>query len=125
MSGYKLRPHHALCIRFFEGKGYSEDFVRNMTEIIFLLGSDDPQVTPTIGADIICAACPNNTNGKCSTEEKVSRYDKSVTELCAVPSGETLRWSELSDIVFRNIIAAGRLSEICADCCWYGICSQK
>ena len=31
---YKIRPHHGLCIAFFEGKGYSPEFVRHMEQTI-------------------------------------------------------------------------------------------
>ena len=29
-----LRPHHLLCILFFEGKGYNKEFTLNMQNII-------------------------------------------------------------------------------------------
>ena len=29
-----IRPHHALCAQFFEGKGYSERFVGHMYQIL-------------------------------------------------------------------------------------------
>ena len=28
-----LRPHHLLCLQAFRGKGYSESFVKKMTEV--------------------------------------------------------------------------------------------
>lgn len=125
MSGYRLRPHHALCIGFFEGKGYSEKFVRNMTEVIAYLEAADPLLTLTVRADIICRACPNDSRGRCCTEEKVRRYDNAVLELCGIDEGEALHWSRLSELVSEKILSADRLSEVCADCCWYGICSSK
>ena len=30
MSKYLIRPHHMLCMQFFEGKGYSDGFVASM-----------------------------------------------------------------------------------------------
>ena len=27
-----LRPHHGMCLAYFEGKGYSDGFTVNMTE---------------------------------------------------------------------------------------------
>lgn len=30
----KLRPHHLLCTQGYSGKGYSREFVENMTEIV-------------------------------------------------------------------------------------------
>ena len=37
-----LRPHHSLCIQFFEGKGYSPQFVDGMTKTIKMLEQNDP-----------------------------------------------------------------------------------
>ena len=125
MSRYKLRPHHGLCISFFEGKGYSDGFVRNMTEVVSDLGADDPLLTLGLTADVICAACPNNVEGRCSTEEKVCRYDNAVLELCGIMAGDKLHWSEFSYRVLEKVIDAGMLSEVCKDCCWYDICSRK
>ena len=30
----RIRPHHLVCVCFFRGKGYSEEFVANMTETV-------------------------------------------------------------------------------------------
>lgn len=29
-----LRPHHGLCIHFYEGKGYNEEFTKKMDALI-------------------------------------------------------------------------------------------
>ena len=29
---YRIRPHHGMCLYFFEGKGYSEGFIKHMVE---------------------------------------------------------------------------------------------
>lgn len=31
---FVLRPHHALCILSFRGKGYSDEFIDNMYKMI-------------------------------------------------------------------------------------------
>lgn len=110
---------------FFEGKGYSEEFVRNMTEVTALFESDDPMLTITDSADVICKACPNDDNGTCDSIEKVYRYDRTVSELCGVITGDMLHWSELSALVRERIVFSNRLSEVCNDCCWWEICSMK
>ena len=33
MSKYLIRPHHMLCMQFFDGKGYSDGFVASMAAI--------------------------------------------------------------------------------------------
>lgn len=34
MSEFLIRPHHMLCLQFFEGKGYSSEFKEAMENII-------------------------------------------------------------------------------------------
>ncbi len=125
MSSYKLRPHHGLCTAFFEGKGYSVDFVRNMTAVIEMLERDDPEIVLTVGEDIICGNCPNNRTHICESSEKVVRYDGAVLELCGLAAGDAVRWSDFRSAVFDRIISPGRLSEVCGGCQWYNICGEK
>ena len=122
MSSYKLRPHHGLCTAFFEGKGYSGDFVRNMANVIEMLERDDPEIILTVGEDMICANCPNNGT-YCS--EKAVGYDHAVLEICGLSAGDIVRWSDFRDTVFNSIISEGRLPKVCGDCQWFNICGGK
>ena len=46
---YRIRPHHGMCLYFFEGKGYSEGFTKHMAEVKeWLLGKKWP-VIPAAG----------------------------------------------------------------------------
>ena len=40
----KLRPHHLLCTQGYSGKGYSREFVENMTEIVKSIKNEKVQV---------------------------------------------------------------------------------
>ncbi|MBQ9898625.1 MAG: DUF1284 domain-containing protein [Ruminococcus sp.] len=121
----ELRPHHALCVRFFRGLGYSDGFCCNMTAVIAHLMTEDPLLTVTDGADMICAGCPNSISGTCTGSEKVSRYDRRVSELCGLSPGMTVRWSELYAAAYARIVQKGLLTEVCGDCSWHDICSQS
>ncbi|HEX3014471.1 MAG TPA: DUF1284 domain-containing protein [Methanobacterium sp.] len=73
----KIRAHHLLCMQGFQGYGYSEDFSKNMAEIIEILQNFPKHKIEIIaGTDVICAFCPYNINGSCqenheSLEHKV------------------------------------------------------
>lgn len=118
MSGYKLRPHHALCIGFFEGKGYSREFTENMTGVIGLLYSENPEIEVTTDHDIICCCCPCT-----DCHEKALSYDMKVMEICGLP--DKVRWEELRKSVREKIVNAGRLKEVCGGCQWFYICEKK
>lgn len=124
MSTCKLRPHHGLCIAFFEGKGYSAAFAENMKRVIAALEANDPEITLTDRTDVICAACPNDRGGVCESAEKVGRYDAAVLRLTGYACGDTLRWSAFRALVDGRILSPGLLGEVCGDCQWYGICGR-
>ena len=124
MSGFELRPHHALCAGFFRGKGYSEAFVTNMSQAVGTLRASDPLLTLRGAPDAVCRSCPHNTLGVCDSAEKVARYDAAVLRLAGLADGAALHWSALSALARERILAPGRLGEVCGDCQWYDICSQ-
>lgn len=125
MQIFKLRPHHGLCIGFFEGNGYSSDFTRNMAEIIATLKGDDPVIELNSGTDIICQSCPENLDGRCASFEKVLNYDKAVLAHCGLENGRFIRWSEFSRIINEKIILCNKRIFICKDCQWDEICDKK
>ena len=74
-----LRPHHGMCLAYFEGKGYSEGFSAHMQEMLELFEKDVP-VFLTVAADEICSACPDNEAGCCKSAAQVAEYDRDVLE---------------------------------------------
>ncbi len=118
-----LRPHHGLCIRYFAGKGYSEAFVQNMRQVIARL-QDAPEQPVRLRAEVdaVCTACPHNLQGACETAEKVARYDAACLTLCGLQNGQVLPWSAFAGRVHQNIIAPGRLAEVCRGCRWLSVC---
>ena len=84
----RLRPHHALCLRHFVGKGYSEEFVRNMTELYNRLNSGQRQMVQIIlHRDSVCIACPHDVDFSCETEEKVRALDAGADDYLSKPIG--------------------------------------
>ena len=43
MRVYNLRTHHGMCLYFFQGKGYSGEFVENMRAMKAIL-EENPKV---------------------------------------------------------------------------------
>lgn len=120
---FSLRAHHGLCLCFFRGKGYSEEFVGNMTSIVNML-SANPFVTVTSQADVICRACPNNLEGKCASGEKVCEYDRRVLWYCNISEGDVIPYSEFQDRIKNNILLPGKRREICKGCQWDALCGE-
>lgn len=124
MLEYNIRPHHVLCTTFFEGKGYSPEFVRNMTRVIHNLEADS-YIRLSDGVDCICSHCPNNKDDVCDHKTKVERFDKAVMSACKLEAGQLLKWQEFKKLALDKIIWPGKLSSICGDCQWSTICKDK
>lgn len=119
----KLRPHHILCLTFFEGKGYSSDFVINMGNIHKAL-KDESKIEITLGKDAICEKCPNMLDEVCTSQSKVERYDQKVAEFCELKEGQVLSYGTFKHLAYMRIIGQGELGNICGDCQWHEICSK-
>ena len=119
-----LRPHHALCAAFFEGKGYDAAFVRHMQETLELLDRDDPEVSLTDGCDELCSACPHRKNGQCETDAKARGIDERAFTAMELKTGESLTWRELSEKAKEKVILSGKLKDVCRECEWIGICAK-
>lgn len=123
-QAFPLRPHHGLCLRFFQGKGYSDNFVANMGIIQQTLESN-PMIRLAPEMDNICGSCPNNQSGICTAQEKVLRYDAGVLRLCGLEPGQILPYQDFARKITQVILQPGRREEICSDCQWSGLCQWK
>lgn len=121
---YKIRPHHGMCLAYFEGKGYSQGFVHHMGEVLSLL-EEGTTVEMTVAGDNICSACPNLKDGVCETADKVEAYDRAVLSFCNLKEKEQIEFSEFTERVQEIILETGKREEICGDCQWNEICSSR
>ena len=119
MRVVNLRAHHGMCLTFFQGKGYSGDFVENMAAMKENL-EQNPQIRLLEGYDDVCAACPNKRTETCT--EKASRYDREVLRRCGLSVGDTLPYRDFSQNVIETILRPGLRVEICGDCQWSSLC---
>jgi hypothetical protein len=122
-----LCPHHALCLQFFIGKGYGDDFVAGMAEIQRALWEhEDRTVLLVAGTDQICARCPNNRAGVCEAAEKSDRYDQKCLHVFGLKTGQSLSWRNLIQIVKRTAVLSPRVrASICSDCGWDSVCRKQ
>lgn len=134
-KGIEIRAHHGLCIAFFRGKGYSEDFTRHMAEVIGRLGPET-EILLTEREDDICSACPNMTERGCSEKEKAEAFDRRVLELCGFAgergrqkaaggrSERSIPWGIFRRAVEEKITGCGMRREVCGECEWDEVCER-
>lgn len=118
---FQLRPHHGMCIAFFQGKGYNNEFSAHMGEVIRSL-EDNAVIRISSQTDVICTRCPNNQKGICSAEKKVMEYDRRVLELCGLQEGGIMPYAEFRKAVDAAILRPGKREGICGDCQWNELC---
>lgn len=65
----RLRGHHLLCLLGYRGKGYSESFCVNMTEIYERLRlHPETEIVIVEGPDDICRAFPSDQISHCMND---------------------------------------------------------
>lgn len=118
---YEIRAHHGMCIAFFQGKGYSNEFTTHMGGIIQKL-ENNPTICISMQTDSICCECPNNKQGLCETESKVIEYDRQVLKLCGLSAGMIMHYADFKKAVYENILVPNKREEICGNCQWNELC---
>ena len=126
-----LRPHHLLCLQTFTGRGYSEEFVRHMTLVKRQLTRDPRTAIELVsGVDDLCAHCPNNVDGQCTSDNpalfdsKVSRklYSTGIISPDAASKDHPGKRPVLTGIPDALEISSSVLEECCPGCEWKELC---
>ena len=121
-----IRAHHLLCMRNFQGKGYSKEFVDNFYKVIDKIKKGNPFVKVTNKPDIICSACPYNEDGCIKkgpdSELKVRCKDNRVIKLVGISLNKSIKANKLMRLVDKKA-GKGIIPTICKDCQWLKYCT--
>ncbi len=141
----KLRVHHLFCCALFEGKGYSEAFVKNMRDISCRLfpkenavvdgvnpyagqaQDEDEEIELCILPDLICSKCPNLIEGACSLDDnQVVSKDRHLADAFGLVCGRSYRKDKLKKAV-NEALTEEIFEDSCHRCQWYleGLCSYQ
>lgn len=116
-----IRPHHLLCLRWFVGNGYSEEFTKNIYEVLSKLNQNNSKFILTLENDNICSKCPNlNSSDICISDTKVSLMDSNVIEHFSLTPGSTYVYSDIYNKI-ENLLTADIIRDICGNCEWYSL----
>ena len=119
----KLRGHHLLCLQGFQGYGYSEDFVSNMTRINELRKANECIISLTNEPDDICFSCPNLKNNLCENEIQNSIIVKMDNEvLSKLNSNKEHNSINLFDEVASKFNSLKSVENVCNGCKWTDEC---
>ena len=118
-----LRGHHVLCLQGFQGYGYDENFVKNMSEINRIRKLDSTSVSVTNEADDICKACPNLKGGICENQiqnDNIISMDDEV--LSKLDPTKEYNSPDLFKKVETTFNSKESVSKICSKCMWHKEC---
>lgn len=119
----KLRGHHLLCLQGFQGYGYDEDFVKNMTKINNMRKLADTSIKIVNYPDNICKACPNLVDNKCIDDKnnaKIIAMDDVV--LSKIDSNKTYNSIDLFNEISQIFNTLQSVEDICFNCSWWEQC---
>ena len=118
-----LRGHHLLCLKGFQGYGYSESFTENMIKVNAQRKSENTKVQLTNSPDDICRACPNLKNNICEDElnnRRIVGMDNEVLKkIDSTKEHNSVELFEKIDDIFNSTES---VSEICFNCMWHEKC---
>ncbi len=121
----RLRGHHLICLHFFDGEGYSEDFVENLRAV--LNAAEDNDVEVITGADDVCGKCPHFRNQRCqfneTADEEVREMDAVALSLLKLAPGTKSEWKEIREIL--PVLFSQWYNSYCAGCDWKRACERS
>jgi hypothetical protein len=118
-----LRGHHLLCLKGFQGYGYDEGFVENMTSVNSKRKLPQTTISICDCADDICSKCPNLIDGICENEsqnERIVSMDREVVKkLDGKDEHNSIELFNEMDEIFNT---KESVREICFNCKWSEKC---
>jgi uncharacterized protein len=124
-----LRGHHLICLQFFRGEGYSDEFVENLTHVLARAATEPVLVVS--GIDNVCAACPElGSDGRCASEdaggeEEIARIDELALGILDVKPGQRVSLAEVRGLLESDAIGVGTWrAEACHGCAWESVCED-
>ena len=119
----KIRGHHLLCLKGFQGYGYDENFTKNMIEINEKRKHENTTIILTNECDNICSSCPNLIKNKCENEiknQKIVDMDNEV--LKKLDLKKEYNSIQLFDMINQLFNSKESLCKICSNCIWHEKC---
>jgi len=117
-----LRGHHLICLHFYNGEGYSAEYIKHLSNTLEI--AEKGIVSICAGADCICTKCPNLRDDNCeyyeNAERDIRRMDATALELLKLTPGASVSWKEVREKVEKTVREWYGL--YCKDCNWISAC---
>lgn len=119
-----LRPHHLMCINAYNNKGYNDEFVENMNNIVETIKKDKcSMIKIKVGVDNVCEKCPNRTHDRCVTYKSVKALDEKVMIVLGIK--EAIYTYEQLLLKLKENLNEKVIESLCSNCSWYSSANCK
>lgn len=122
---YKLRGHHLFCLLGYQGMGYSQEYVENMTRLHQTLRAN-PKIKIQLvkGPDQLCEKYPSSDECHCE-HDNIYERDSAIIEKLGIKIGQILNWEDIESLI-RKYIVPSDIQIVCESCSWrsYGVCEE-
>ncbi len=124
-----FRVHHILCTNLYQGRGYSGDFCKNMTEVVNGLREHPETLLELVcEPDMICANCPNLTEeGGCMQDDNhVGMKDELLRQKLQLKEHGSYSYRGLCQTAYERLTERD-FTQSCGNCEWYrqGLCDYQ
>jgi hypothetical protein len=120
-----LRGHHLICLQFFNGDGYDQEFIDNLKSVISLLESNQLEVRE--GGDDICNKCQYLKNNTCqhseNADQEIREMDGKALELLNLSAGNMVSWDRIKSTLPQ--IFTEWYESFCTGCDWLKVCEKN
>jgi len=120
-----IRGHHLICQLGFKGKGYSREFVDNMSKVLNDLRKDRLALVMIVDKpDNICKYCPNLFQDQCfsddkmSSEKRIKKMDQFVIKTLQININTPYYWQDIQNKIAENF-TLHHMDILCKNCQWY------
>lgn len=122
---YRLRGHHLFCLLGYRGMGYSQEYVKNMTQLHQTLrNKPSTKIHIVKGPDHLCEKYPNTGEYHCQ-DENIYERDAAILKKLGLKVGQIIAWGEIEKQIKHHVVPSD-IQSVCDTCSWrtYGVCEE-
>lgn len=118
----RLRGHHLICLHFFQGEGYSQEFVDNLQQVVTRAEKGD-EIEIVAGSDDVCRLCPSMSDDTCAhDDEEIRKLDRISLKRLEMTVGDRTFWHDIKSKL--QSAPEGWLDAFCEGCYWEDVCGK-